>query len=372
MLLVTIAGWLGSGAWMQKWHMVSQSALMRAVGVVMLLVMGGMFYGERGEIFSYGYKYAFFLLIPIIYSLQLSEHEKKSAVMAFCAAMLLTLLCSMLLFFKGIPPAWFSHDVNIVNNPSVFKSHITHNFFMALAVFMIFTFAQHAPSAKRTYLLSAICVLMAVNVLFMVKGRTGQITLIVLLAYLVYLQLPRRGLLAAMFCIPLFFLMTYAVAPSFRAGVDLAVHQAMSWHMRPADLSSSVGTRLDFYRTTVGIIFEHPWLGVGTEGFPAAYARQIAGTALQASDNPHNQYLLLGAQYGLVGLGAWLFFYLTCWREARDFKVPWSKGAKGLLLAYAVGNLFNSFMLDFSERLFFVWAVGLLWSVSSVHQRFLR
>ena len=80
------------------------------------------------------------------------------------------------------------------------------------------------------------------------------------------------------------------------------------------------------------------------------------------SNNPHNQYLLIMAQLGLAGLAALIFLYVTYWRQAARLATPYQQIARGLLLAMLVGNLFNSFMLDFSERLFFAWISGVLFA----------
>jgi hypothetical protein len=39
--------------------------------------------------------------------------------------------------------------------------------------------------------------------------------------------------------------------------------------------------------------------------------------------------------------------------------------ARGLVVAYAAGSLFNSFLLDHAERLLFAWLVGVLFSAVS-------
>ncbi len=83
------------------------------------------------------------------------------------------------------------------------------------------------------------------------------------------------------------------------------------------------------------------------------------------SNNPHNQYLLTTAQMGAVGLFALLALYGIYWRAARRLEPPYAQLAMAVLLGFLLGNLFNSFMMDFAERIFFAWTTGLFFSVQS-------
>ena len=71
------------------------------------------------------------------------------------------------------------------------------------------------------------------------------------------------------------------------------------------------------------------------------------------------------AQYGLPGLVLLLGLYGASARQAIRHPPPFAMLAVGVLLAYAAGNLFNSFMLDFSERICFAWSLGILLSLKA-------
>jgi O-antigen ligase len=119
------------------------------------------------------------------------------------------------------------------------------------------------------------------------------------------------------------------------------------------------------------IVRSHPLAGVGTGGFAAAYARQVEGTGLVPTVNPHNEYLNIAVQLGLAGLVAlgWLFFLV--WRHAALLPTPLERDlARGLAIAFVVGSLFNSLLMDHAEGLFFAWGVGVLFGgyATSRHQ----
>jgi O-antigen ligase len=80
--------------------------------------------------------------------------------------------------------------------------------------------------------------------------------------------------------------------------------------------------------------------------------------------------VLTTVELGVVGLGALLFFFYCHARVSARLPDPASRIlAHGLLALMVVGCLFNSFLLDHNEGVFFCWLTGLLcagaqpWSV---------
>ena len=130
----------------------------------------------------------------------------------------------------------------------------------------------------------------------------------------------------------------------------------------PASAYSSVGLRLEFYRNSLQIIRDHPLTGVGTGGFRQAYADQVRGTGRLAASNPHNEYLLIAVQVGVAGVLLLLYLFYVQWRDAPRLASPLETHlARGLVLAIAIGCMFNSFLLDHTEGLLYAWLTGLLY-----------
>ena len=99
--------------------------------------------------------------------------------------------------------------------------------------------------------------------------------------------------------------------------------------------------------------------GAGTGSFPSAYAEVNAGRHINESANPHNEYLLIAAQTGMIGLAALLYLFYTQWRLAARLEPFYRDLARGLVITFALGCLFNSLLLDHTEGLFFAWMTGL-------------
>ena len=137
--------------------------------------------------------------------------------------------------------------------------------------------------------------------MLMVKGRTGYVILAGLILLWIAANLRWKGFIAAIVLAGACFTLIYQVSSGFHARVDQTANEAAQWRPGVAT-ETSVGQRLEFYRNTLEIVKSAPLLGVGTGGFFKAYEDQVQGTGLQPTRNPHNMYLLVFVQFGVLGL----------------------------------------------------------------------
>jgi O-antigen ligase len=358
-----------SGDYRNKFRIIAGNPLSLAVLLFCSAMALGCAYGlgSAGDKLHYLGKYLTLLVIPLLLPLFADRAARVRALAAFVAAMLVTLALSYAIRFDWLPAALRalvdSRDPAMwgAGNPVVFKLHITHGFLMAIAAFLLVLAARHVPSSRLRWACIMTSMLAAGNVLLMVKGRTGFVVLALLGAYLVFRHFGRKGILIAALGFTLSVSAAYQWSSSFHQRIQETVAEADAWQEGKGD-ETATGLRLDYYSNTLAIIKDHPWLGVGTGGFERAYGERIRDTRMLPSNNPHNQYLLIVAQLGPAGLAVLLFLYAVFWREAAMLASPFQQIARGVLLAILIGNLFNSFMLDFTERMFFAWIGGVLFA----------
>lgn len=373
---LAIASFVLSGDYREKYRVLAANPVVLAILLFCAAAALGCVYGAGsvGEKLSSLSKYLTLLMVPVLIPLLAERSQRVRALAAFSAAMLLTLALSYLIRFDWFPPdllitarerdpaSWGAH------NPVVFKLHITHNFLMAFAAFLLAVAARHLTSLRWRWLALGLSLLAAGNVLVMVQGRTGYAVLALLAAYFIAGRYGRKGLAAAAAALLLLGAVAYQGSQTFRERVDITVAQAGSWQPGQGGEQNSIGQRLDFYTNSIAIVRDHPLFGVGIGGFDAAYAERVRGTGMVLSSNPHNQYLMTAAQLGLAGLAVMAWLYFTCWRQAARLSEPFRQIARAVLLAFLLGNLFNSFMLDFTERMFFAWISGVLFAELSARQ----
>ena len=365
LLAVLWLAWLMSGDWRGKWNRLCASPPALAVSGIVVLAALGMTWGlgTPAERFHYFAKYADLLLAPLLIMLPMTAADRRRALIALTAALALTLLLSYA-FRLGLMPQGLESERRTPTNPWVFKRHITHGLFMAFACMIAAICALNARGTMRR--ISAWIAVLAAGGVLMVDGRTGYLVLAVAAAYLFIHRWRGRGLAVVLSAAALLGVVIVHVpgAPSIEL-ITMGVQEMRAWEYGRND-TTSMGLRMQYLATTVDIIKDHPIIGTGTGGFATAYREKLASyQSGLSSTNPHNQYLLMMAQFGFIGLCAIIGLGIVLWRSSSRLAEPDRLLARGLVVAYAAGSLFNSFLLDHSERLLFAWLLGVLFSAAS-------
>lgn len=326
-----------------------------------LLCLGSLYPEARPSVLL---KYIDLLLVPAFVCFFRQESVRRRALQAFCVAAVASIIVSHLAHFNLLEG--FEYLPRSAENPTGFKNSITHSIIVALAAYVFAVLATAEPVPARRYAYIALCAIAVHNVVFMVFGRTGYIAIALMLFYLASAQFGRRGLLRAGVVLLLIFGTAYATSDTFHQRINSAVTEAGNWRDGEAS-ASSVGLRLEWYSKTLTIIRDRPLTGYGTGSFPDIYARAVGGSNMMATTNPHNEYLLMMVQLGVTGLIGLLYLFRQSWRAASRFASPVNKHlARGLVLTFASGCLFNSLLIDHTEGLLFAWMTGLLFAAPRI------
>ncbi|HVS26952.1 MAG TPA: O-antigen ligase family protein [Burkholderiales bacterium] len=365
-----VALWILAADYKEKWRQIKNNPLaLLSLGLFGLLALG-LFYGESDpwDDLRYLSKYKELLLIALLIPCFQDERIRRRGLRAFALALILTLLFSYAIgmgllpeyFFMSVKTSGLPHPLN----PVTFKLSITHNILMAIAAFLFAQMARHASGTGIRILWSIFSMLAVFNVLFMVQGRTGYLILALLVVYFFFDMWKWKGLALAAMLGTLLFTGAYLGSDTFHSRITKAASELSQWHPdQLASVGNSVGLRMEWYRNSLEIIGDHPVFGVGTGGFSKAYAEKIKGTGMLPTTNPHNQYLLIATDLGLLGLGFLLYLFYRQWRLAAALPTSLERSlAHALLLAIMFGCLFNSLLLDHTEGLLYGWISGLLYA----------
>jgi O-antigen ligase len=198
----------------------------------------------------------------------------------------------------------------------------------------------------------------------MMAGRTGYVIMFTLVSWFAWTTLSRylsakgrpvgrRHAAAVILLMAVAIFGAYSFSSRLQDRVDLAVSELSAW--KPGVRSNtSVGDRMEFYYNALQISSQYPVAGVGTGGFHAAYEKQVQGKDLWVVHNPHNEYLLITVQTGLIGLSLLLYLFYTLWRNAPLLDSAFNQdAARGVVLATMADCLFNSPLLDHAPGLLF-------------------
>lgn len=240
------------------------------------------------------------------------------------------------------------------------KNYLDQSQEFALCAFALALPALTALRARQWRLATgaiALMLLFVVNMLYVVSARTALVTMPVLLILFASLHLSRRATRLLFAAVALTSLLVWSTSPYLRQRIaDVAIEY------RAQDTSgiASTAQRLTYWRKSVKFIGEAPWLGHGTGSIRQMFTRDAAGkNGLDAEviNNPHNQTLNVGVQWGLIGI---LLLYAMWISHVRLFAgrdlVSWIGLA--VVVQNITSSLLNSHLADFHEGWMYVIGVG--------------
>ncbi len=367
LLALVLLLWLAGAGFRDRFVLLAENRVAQAaLGLFLLLLAGIAWSANPSEGMHILGKYADLAFVPVFVTLFGDVRDRRRAGAFFIAAVLLTLFLSYLTWVGLAPPGWV---IGNADQPEVFKKYLTQSILMACGAYLFALMARDASSRHARLLWAVFAALAAINVMLMLPGRSGQITLAILallFAFSIWRTAGTAVITAILVIIAAVIVLGHAPE---RGRLNEVVRDFKAWQPG-AGSRTSTGQRLDYAQNSLAIFRAHPLTGVGTGGFAAAYAQQVDGSDLEKTVNPHDEYLNIGVQLGIAGLLAISYLFMLIWRYAGALPTPLERDlARGVAVTFTVGCLFNSLLMDHVEGLFFAWCVGVLFAGYSGPQR---
>lgn len=355
--LAFVVFWLGAGDYAQRWQQVADSALVRACLALLAWFALATLWAPLPwpEALMGWWPYRKLLLLVLMLSILDEARWGWRMLYAFLAGFAVLLLLSYGQRLGWVPP-------NRWRTPSAFTSHIAYSTMLAFVSWTcLWLQAQRTPWRG---LWMAYAALALVNLFFVNTGRTGQAIFLALLGLHMLQRWRWRGAAGAVVLISALSAALFTTSPTFRDRVLEGV--ANLEQQQAGQVNTSLAFRMEFWQNTLEIGSRHPLLGGGMDSYRTEYAalaraRQLAGDRI--SQNPHNEYLLVWTQAGLIGLALLLWLGWAQWRESRRLNEPASHLAQGLVLTMGLAALFNSSLFDNQDGHFYVVLSAALWAL---------
>lgn len=252
---------------------------------------------------------------------------------SFVAGCVVLLLISYGIFFSIIPSERFGHSV---------VYHITHSLFMAVLAF--WCLQRIFESRQYVYLWLGLFLLTTINLFYIAPGRTGMLIYIALIILTLCQRFSWKKSLAAMFLVSSAMSVAFFTSSNFSSRVNEAVGEMRSYQAESS--RTSLGMRFDWYRNSIDLIKQKPFFGHGTGSFRTVQEDLIKDGDTQSTDNPHNEYLLLAVQTGLVGMFLFIALFFAQVIVSIKLQPPKRYLLQGVVVAMSVGCLMNSFLFD--------------------------
>jgi len=328
-------------------HVVLNNVVLSLTFLLLLLFLVGLIYtsAEYIEALKVLKKYRELLLLPVAVCLL---HDNPRARIhcenSYLAGSLLIMIISYAMFFSIIPTAKYGYS---------FLYHITHSFFMSYLAFVAAHRSIDAVSTRHRMFWGCVLLLSVVNMFYVGTGRTGMLVFVVLIVLFFMQRLSFLKQLVSILLLVLLLAVAFKTSDTFNEKFTAAVDEVQQFEQGHS--RTSLGMRLDWWIDSSLMMKQKPVMGYGTGSFEKEHTAYISGTDIMVTDNPHNEFLLIGVQLGGVGLLVFvliLIFQLICSFRGGP---PQSYYLQGVVVAMIVGCSTNSFLFDTHEGHF--WAL---------------
>ncbi|MDP3753096.1 MAG: O-antigen ligase family protein [Polaromonas sp.] len=298
-------------------------------------------------------KILYILPLALIFS---DEGPKRK----FLAAFMATSVVGLVLSFAVI-----NHYLHVhlrLNPYAVFRSHATQGMVFAICVFLAlwFGFRQKIPVWRWGFY--GLAGAFFLNLAMVTPGRSGYVVFLVLTVWAFSMWRGFKGVVIGVLVASVLGVGAFYASSSVRGRVMEGVTEVRNYETSPTE--TSLGRRMIQYQTTWGMIQESPVLGVGTGGFKqhfsAIAAKNYTGWRAIPFDDPHNQYLFILAENGVIGLLAFLAVIGMMLKYCLKGGSIYGKMAAGCVLAWCATSLFSGHFRTFPEGHLIAFIVGIL------------
>jgi O-antigen ligase len=342
--------WLLEGDFKRKWSIIAANpvavSVLAYLGILALGLLWSPDVRTGLSVLQARWKIA---LLPVFLT-AISERQRPLYINGFLFGLIVAMLMTYLVWFG------FLHYADVTSEHLTRKTfHVVYNPLLAFAIYLVLHQAIWGRVKKGTCIgLFVLAAFMTVD-MFITEGRTGQLVFFVLIALILFQVFSKnrfKAMAAICLLMPILFCAGYSLSPVFKQRIDTAYLEIVHFQKNP---NTSVGQRLQFWCNSWQIIRDHPWLGVGTGGFQAAYDRvnsENSPTCI-ATDNPHNQYVLVAAMVGIPGIVALLLIFAVMFRQALVIDDHWRRVRFAFPLFFLTIMLTESYLKVYETGFFF-------------------
>lgn len=317
--------------------------------------------------FGGAWKYRKLMWVPLMVVLFVDEKWRLRAVQAWLAAAVVLMLFSL---EQTLPAPWGTGHISVKPaSPLSVYSYITLGFILLPAVSLGLAWLTQSKAKMWKGAGALLALLTICYVVFGQEGRTTYVTLVALVLIFIITQLKggRKWLAMGVLVLGAASVFMLSTKVQTRFNQVLIESQAAQHATTTEENFTSSGLRIGFWRGSVEIFKQHPILGAGVGTWADEYRKYIDRTpgipAISVTGgNPHQEYLLMAAQLGGVGLALFLFWIGQCVLASRRLNTPDKLAVQTLLVAFVVGCWFNSYLFDSATGHFFCLGLGILFA----------
>ncbi|HQB40084.1 MAG TPA: O-antigen ligase family protein [Deltaproteobacteria bacterium] len=296
--LSALGVWLLSGiCYRDRQAWISQQWLVPLVLLIMLPWFGMLWSDAPMHKLNFAQRSHFWLFALVAATTIRTEQVLNKVVVCYIAGMVFTALPILLYSFSLTPSMYFMTKIAA-------QGYITYSLLIVIAIALLAFFYREATDLKSRFLIFSLIMLLVLTVT-QLSGRSGYISLALLSPWIFLKMFGRRRLLPILAAMTIV-LALLASSQKVRDRLALIPQEAARYEAGDRT-ETSVGARIQMLKDGWTVFMRHPLAGAGTAGLWHETNLMRPGHGIS---HPHNSYLYVAANYGLIGIGlyAWLFF----------------------------------------------------------------
>ncbi len=249
------------------------------------------------------------------------------------------------------------------------RNYVTQGLVLSVASLIGLLKLVESSSTKWKLIYFSSLAILVSNIALISTGRSGYAALLVMLSLSLALH-PKISATKKFFSIALIIALICTIffsIPNSKNRIKLAYTEAVATKNQAQD--TSVGVRIIFWKNTLNMARNSSILGVGTGGFETAYRAEVrdkSGIEALITGDPHNQYLKILIEQGILGLFIFLSL-LTFLVISNPKKDIFNIIGVCTLIAWSITSLANAHFSTFNEGQFiWIWMGIFLTSQSTL------
>jgi O-antigen ligase len=281
-----------------------------------------------------------YYLIPLFLALFINNKITNALIIGFMAGSIILLSISMLMYITNTPLFKASG-----NNWVVFHLHGYHTFFISIFAFLLLAGILTKKLPRYLLIASTILFLIAAfNILFLTTSRTGQILFFAMLFTSLFIYNKKIGSLIGITILILGGILLPNISDNIKSRFSEMTNDIKQYD--EGNYASSTGIRLEYHKNTLQLISESPLYGHGTGSFTSEYNRFLKKSDTIILPHPHNDYLLLTSETGMIG-GLLLFVIIgSVIYQTKEKPLSIKLAIYPILTHMTIGTLANSLFTD--------------------------
>jgi len=304
--------WLIEGDFKRKFEQIKSNKLLVAISAYLLFSIISALWSSNIEQTLNVLRLNSYWLLLFVIATKVKREQIGTIISSFLAGMFVSEIIAYGVFFE----LWTFRDAT-VQNPSPFMFWIDYSVFMAFtSILLLNRILSKNYNLKEKILFSLFFISVTGN-LFLAIGRTGQVAFIVAIFVLmvIHYRFSIKSLLFSLVFLSAIFTTAYQLSDTFKQRSHSAINDINN--IKNMNLNGSWGIRVAYWITTFDIVKDNPIIGIGLGDFKDETAK-ITQTnnyefltkktkAFMADNDPHNQYLLVLLQMGIIGICLFLY-----------------------------------------------------------------